>query len=173
MNNKNIEVVKNEVFPFMPELSAQNRSRILTKHFTNTALYLNPNQYALLSWLIYQSNQDNSIRYNTHLLTRYRESVLSAGQKYNGWLGLNISLPYIRAHFSWLIKNGYLLKCEDKLTYLINPMLSYRDEYVRPKEYTEFVRVYQSIQFGSHKDIEGYCKDWRNTINQRIKKKKK
>ena len=172
MNSKNVELVKNESYPFLPVLTGLKTTRVVTKHFTNLSLYMNPNMYALLTWLIYQSRNDNTIEYNVHLLEKYRRSVIAARDQY-GPNGLKIGLLSIRESFKWLIENGYLFLTYDRFVYMINPLLTYRSEYIRSPEYKDVCERYQHVQFGTGIDVRDLTKEYRDLINKRIKEKKK
>lgn len=174
--NMNTQIVRNtkvKKLPYFPVLTGQKTTRVITKHFTNCALYLDHNSFSLLSWLIYQSKQDNSFTYSTHLLTKYRESVFAASSEYGFKQIRFVSVQKIRSVFTDLIESGYILPTHTKDSYIINPMLSYRDEYLRASEYLEICKMYQSIQFGTGGDIEEIAKMMGDIINKRIRDKKK
>lgn len=173
MNNKNIELVECKALPYLPVLTGLKTTRVVTKHFTNLSLYMRTNMYALLSWLIYQSKNDNTVRYSTHLLVKYRESVLAAGERYGDEVKLHVSVQYIRENFARLVEQGYLLPNYEKFVFTINPMLMYRDEYVRASEYKVMQEKYQLVQFGTGGDVREIGKELSTLVNGRIKDKKK
>ncbi len=155
MNTKLIEQTEVQSLPYFPILEAHKSNRVITKHFTNLPLYLNPNHFALLTWLIYQSKADNSIKYSTKLLLKYTATLLQCEQEYkdgNTVGRLFTSLPFLRVSFQYLIKQGYLLPSHLKGYFVINPLLSYREEYIRPNEYKAICEEYQRIQ---NLNIEG------------------
>lgn len=148
MNTKLIQQTEVQALPYFPILEAHKSNRVITKHFTNLPLYLNPNHFALLTWLIYQSKADNSVKYSTKLLLKYTATLLQCEQEYkdgNTVGRLFTSLPFLRVSFQYLIKQGYLLPSHLKGYFVINPLLSYREEYIRPSEYAEICRSYQRI----------------------------
>lgn len=121
---------------------------------------------------MYQSRNDNTVRYSTHLLKKYRASVMEANKQYDQDLGLVISVQGIRESFKGLIEMGYLLPNYSADVFTINPMLVYRTEYIRKDEYRELVQLYQAIQFGTGGDYRDIGKILSGIINRRIKEKK-
>ena len=152
MNTNLISNSKVMSLPYFSELSAQKSNRVITKHFTNLALYLPPNQFALLNWLIYQSKADNTVVYSTQLLIRYSAAVKECEKQYYLSAGLQKNIKAIRPIFQKLIESGYLLPNYKKNVFTINPMLTYRAEYMRPKDYEEIVTGWQVIK-GAYKDV--------------------
>ena len=124
-----------------PPLSDGKQGRVVTKHFINMSLILNPNHYALLSYLIYQSSADNTIKYSQRLLLQFEKSVKSAREHYRQDNELYLSLPKLSEHFVWLIENGLLLPTEGKI-FLINPCLTFSKVYVGVEFYKEWVKLY-------------------------------
>lgn len=111
--------------PHFPEISHIKANRVITKHFTNTALYLPHNKISLLTWLIYQSKKDNTVVYSTQLLTKYCQAVKSAEEVYESSAGLSFDIKVIRSLFKQLVESGYLLPNYNKKLFTVNPMLSY------------------------------------------------
>jgi len=173
MNNKNIELIRAEGYPYFPELQGINRTRVMTKHFTNLSLYLERDKLSFIHFLVYQSSQDNTIIYSSHLLAKYREAVLKAQEMYGKGVSLLVSEKTLRRLFSQLITEGYLLVNYKKFEFTLNPMLSYRAEYIRAGEYKELCKSYSAIQFGTGIDVREFCKGYRELINNRIRDKKK
>ena len=148
MNTKLIQQTEVQTLPYFPILEAHKSNRVITKHFTNLPLYLNPNHFALLTWLIYQSKADNSVKYSTKLLLKYTATLLQCEQEYKdgNMVGrLFTSLPFLRVSFQYLIKQGYLLPSHLKGYFVINPLLSYREEYIKPAEYRGICEQYQVL----------------------------
>lgn len=173
MNSKSIELIRAREYPYFPELQGINRTRVMTKHFTNLSLYLDRDKLSFIHFLVYQSSQDNTIVYSGHLLSKYREAVLKAQEMYGKGVTLVVSEKSLRRMFADLIINGYLLVNYKKFEYTLNPMLTYRAEYIRSGEYKEMCNTYNSIQFGTGIDIKDFCKGYRELINGRIKDKKR
>jgi hypothetical protein len=121
---------------------------------------------------VYQSRQDNSIKYSGELLNQYAQSIKFINEEYGSEVILYGSVPYLRKNFEYLVRNGYLFRTHERMVFLINPMFSYREEYVRASEYEEFVSVYQGIRLGTVKDVDSVVREWRERINKRIKDKK-
>jgi hypothetical protein len=172
VNTTVIRNTKVKTLPYLPPLIGSKTTRSITKHFTNLPLYLDGDHLSLLNWLVYQSRQDNTVHYTTHLLSKYRESILAAKEQYGVDLGLVISIQLIRGLFKDLIEDGYLLDNYQADIFTINPMLTYRHEYIRKEEYSNLVKMYQSIQFGTGGDPREIGKILSETINKRIKDKK-
>jgi len=154
--------------PHFPAISGAKRSRVITKHFTNCSMFVPRNEFAMLTWLIYQSEVDNSFTYNTHLLRKFSASVKYANEEYGG-KKVNTSLYSIRSCFKALTKNGLLLPTSDEKVFIVSPMLSYRPEYVRPKEYGEFVGEYHGLSVSG---VVDFTARYMNFINVKLKKKK-
>lgn len=171
MNSKNIELISNEGYPYFPELSGQKSSRTITKHFTNCAVFLPKEKLSLLFWLVYESRQDNTVIYSTHLLSKYRETIIALQDQYGHEIELSISIQSIRKEFSWLIRNGYLLNNHQKFCYTINFMLTFRHAYISAGEYGQMVKRYQGVQFGTGGDIRDVCEEYKSIINSKIKQK--
>ncbi len=175
MNNKNVEAVENERFPYLPKLTGIKTTRVITKHFTNLSMYLSPDHYNMLSWLIYQSRNDNTVVYSMHLMRKYRDTVLAAADKYGSEVHLKCGINSNRDTFKWLISEGYLFCAPERLVYMINPLLTYRAEYIRSEEYNKICDRYQHIWFGTNRvnGTKDLVRDYMNIINKRIKDKKK
>lgn len=159
MNTKLIQQTEVQALPYFPILEAHKSNRVITKHFTNLPLYLNPNHFALLTWLIYQSKADNSVKYSTKLLLKYTATLLQCEQEYkdgNTVGRLFTSLPFLRVSFQYLIKQGYLLPSHLKGHFVINPLLSYREEYIKPTEYRDICKEYNDIQAAYQVNREPY-----------------
>lgn len=160
--------MKLESLPHFPALSGEKRSRVITKHFTNCSMFLPRNELAVLTWLIYQSEVDNSFTYSTHLCRKFSASVKYASQQYGG-KKVNTSLYSIRSCFKALIKNGLLLPTSDEKVFIISPMLSYRPEYVRPKDYGTIEYVYSTLVVGK---VAEFSDGYMALVASKLKKKK-
>lgn len=136
--------------PNLPPLPNRKSNRAITKHFTNLSMVMDGNRFALLSWLIYQSNKDNTFIWDGHLLDKYRASVTFAVEEYGG-VGVNISPQKVRNDYKSLISGGWIFDLGNES--MINPMLSYCLEYKR--KYEEFGRNWQD------KDIKELIEIWR------------
>jgi hypothetical protein len=178
MNTNLISSTKNIRLPYLPKLTGLKTNRVITKHYTNCALYLSPDRFSLLTWLIYQSRNDNSVKYSTHLLNKYSAAIKEANKEYNGLGWLKTSIQFIRQDFKWLIENGYLFNNYEKDVFTINPLLSYRTEYIRAAEYDMLVEWYNANWNDSKivdqtDSLKALSKKLRDIINKRIKDKTK
>lgn len=125
--------------PNLPDLPIRKSNRAITKHFTNLSLFLPQDRLALFTWLIYQSNADNTFIWDGHLLDKYRMSVKYAVEEYGG-VGVGITPQKVRADYRWLKQNNYILSINK--TDLINPMFSYCLSY--KAKHKEFSKGWQS-----------------------------
>jgi len=160
-NTKSIESTQVKSLPYFPELTGGKTTRVVTKHFTNCAMYLPSSEFALLSWLIYQSKSDNTIVYSTRLLISFKETVLAANVVYNPSIKLSGNVKSIREDFKHLIENGYLLPNYDKKVFTINPMLSYHPEYLSAANYKSICAEY--------KELWDKPKNWTEAVNSDFK----
>lgn len=133
-----------------PPLSEGKQGRIFTKHFTNLSLNLLPNHFSLLSWLVYQSAADNTVKYSTGLLKMYQQSVVFATNRYKSVNPyLTPSVPNARKYFQYLIERSFLLPTDSAGEYLINPNLTYSKLYVKSGFYKEWVNSYNNTASAS------------------------
>jgi hypothetical protein len=89
----------------LPDFPATNKTtRVVTKHFTNLAMYLERDQLSLLNWLVYNCGMDNRIKYSTVLLQRYAKSVDEVQHHYGSKVRLKASVQGIRGVLEGLIR---------------------------------------------------------------------
>jgi hypothetical protein len=157
--------------PYFPQLSGQKTSRVITKHFTNLAMYLPIDKFAMLTWLIYQSRADNTVIYSTQLLTRYSAAMKASWGLYNAKPCLNYNIKHLRAVFGQLVENGYLLPNYDRKLFTINPMLSYRAEYMRSAHYHKICKEYQSLTANTA-EIRDFTAKYSKIVDSYMSKKK-
>lgn len=186
MPKKVVENTKTLSLPKLPPLTGSKNSRVITKHFTNMALYMPYEQYALMSWLIFQVSADNSFEYGEKIVEKYVLSVKAAVEEYNSVGKIRVDYKVIRTLFKELIEKGYLLPTVEQSVFIINPMLSYRPNYVSRQEYELFCDSYEIaskwtfdckiqtvaslVTFNSFVNISDY---YRRIVNEKIKKKSK
>lgn len=156
MNANRINNTKVKKLWDFPPLSDGKQGRVVTKHFTNLSMILNPNHYALLSFLIYQSAADNTIKYSQGLLIMFEKSVKAARKVYGEENALYLSPPKLREHFSWLVENGLLLPTSTGKIFLINPCLTFSKVYVKSEFYKEWTSCFHEAVKDSH--------NWNNKI---------
>lgn len=140
-----------EQLPNLPALSGNKTSRVVTKHFTNLAMFLQADELALLNWMIYQCHADNTIDYRQSMLERYGRTIAELHNEYNGvqvagkfmHYDLKVSPRTVREVMIRLIKKGYVLS--DGLIMMVNPMLTYRGDYVSRAEYESLCNSYQEV----------------------------
>lgn len=139
MNTKIIEFTLPKSLPHCPPLSSHKQTKIITKHFTNAAVYLPRTELSLFSWLIYQSGADNSFTYSTHLLNKYKQYLIHLSVEYN--IDLPTSIQTLRKHMISLIERGYIIPCGGK--HYLNPMFVI-SKGINKKRYKDFVNNYQT-----------------------------
>ena len=144
MNTKLIQNTFVKTLPNLPMLKANKMNRVVTKHFCNLVLYMEKNELALLTWLIYQTDIKNIFEYNSSLLRRYRQSIINANEEYGTKSDLKTSLIYIRYQLKKLIELGYVLPINEK-KYIINPLLTFHPESLTTKKWHLISKMYESI----------------------------
>lgn len=149
-NTKKILSIQVKELPLFPVLAQGGNGRIFTKHFTNLVPCLTKDEISLLSFLIYQSELDNSIIYSTKLLKQYDTWVHFCQGRY-GKRPLSSSVPKTRLIFKDLIEKGFLLLTTQLKCFLVNPNLTYSKEYVKIKFYNSWTMLYR---YGSHGILE-------------------
>jgi len=95
-------------------LSPKKRNKVVSKHFTNLSLCLPKINYALLNWLLYESDGGGEFRYSTVMIRRFMESVKVACEYYGFPDTLQLSLSSARYAFKDLIEWGLVEKVEGK-----------------------------------------------------------
>lgn len=142
MNTKKIQLTKVEKLLDFPLLADGKQGRVFTKHYTNLAFILNPNHFALLSFLVYKSGADNTLKYSEKLLKQYIGAVNGGCEYYGTETELNTTIHKSRGNFEYLIKNGLLLPTGIVKEFMINPCLTYSKLYVKADFYKEWVVMY-------------------------------
>lgn len=140
MNTKIIKNTSVKSLPKCPPLSTHKQSKVITKHFTNAAVYLPKTELSLFNWLIYQSDANNSFTYSTQLLRLYRFYLIEMSVEYKS--DLPTAIQILRKQFIKLVEGGYILPYKDK--HYLNPMFVI-SRAVNKKRYKEFVISYQSV----------------------------
>lgn len=142
MNTRLIENTKVKELPYFPNLAADRTNRIITKHFTNIILVLEPDAAALLTWLIYQCDKRNTFVYSTHLVNKYLESVKQARVVYNGIYGpkntVGVAPIKVRYALKGLIEQGLIWPVEGK-RYMVSPALSFNPNYCSRRQWQAFI----------------------------------
>lgn len=118
MSVQNTKIVSQWGFP-----ETSKTDMILTGHFINLVYTLPKGPLGLLSFLIYQAEKDNRVKYTTKLLNQYRRAVELAQEKYLK-KKLGLSQPTTRRYFKALIEYGLLIPNREK-HYTINPNLCF------------------------------------------------
>lgn len=173
MNTKRIEQTKVKKLWDFPPLLDGKQGRVITKHFTNLSYTLNPNHYALLNFLIYQSLADNTVMYRKKLLTTFEKSVRMALNHYGGDNTLHLSLPKLRGNFIWLIENGLLLPTATPKQFLINPCLTYSKLYVKSEFYKVWVKQYNFYRMAKMDILISLVPDYITHVDNNFKSRGK
>lgn len=147
MNNKRIQLTKAENLWDFPLLADGKQGRVMTKHYTNLAFILNPNHFSLLSFLVYQTNADNTLQYSEKLLKQYIEAVKKGCEYYGTETELSTTIHKARGNFEYLIKNGLLLPTSEAKEFMVNPCLTYSKLYVKAEFYKEWNKMYKSLRY--------------------------
>lgn len=174
MNSKLIQNTTTKSLPNYPSLKVGKTRRVFTKHFTNLPLWLSADEVSLLSWLCYQSMADNTFKYNTDLLRKYKDSVDYAKQEYSGG-NPNMVLGNIlnsRHVLKRLIEKGFIFQTGIKNKLMINPMLTYAAEVVSVKKYDDVTDLYQLVQKQSITLIS-FTEYYSNLVGDFLSQKKK
>jgi len=96
-------------------LPPKKRNKVVSKHFTNLSMCLPKINYALLNWLLYESDGGGEFRYSTVMIRRYMESVKAACEHYGFPDTMQLSLRSARYAFKDLIEWGLVEKVEGKV----------------------------------------------------------
>jgi len=164
-----VEKTQTKSLPQFPVLASNKCTRVITKHFTNLYLYLQPKEVSFLGWLVYQVSADNTFKYNTEMIENYSFSLLAAKEVYKT-KAANHDFKAIREVVKGLIEQGYILPTDEAAVFMLNPCLSYRMEYVSRREYKMMMNMYSVC---SLKTVFAFIKEYRELINTKIKAKKK
>lgn len=132
--------------PNFPPLSAAKTTRQVTKHYTNLAMYEERSQVSFLTWLIYQSDSDNSVFIDKTVMLRYRYSVMAAMKEYKTPKRVDYEYKALINHLKALVSKGYLILSSKPKVYVINPMLVYTPIYITRSNYNLFQKRYQEVQ---------------------------
>lgn len=145
MNTKAIQSTKPLSLPYCPILTSHKQSKIVTKHLTNAAIYLSKKEFALLCWLIYQSDANNKIQYSTHLLRMFSHAIKEINKIYGGQ-PIPTAIQLIRKDYKGLVEKGFLIPADNY--HVINPMLVYSKRANRNK-YKKFTTDYQKADINN------------------------
>lgn len=164
-----VDKIQTKSLPQFPVLASNKCTRVITKHFTNLYLYLQPPKVSFLGWLVYQVAADNTFKYDQELLEDYSFSLLAAKEVYKS-KAANHDVKAIRGVVKGLIEQGYILPTSEVGVFMLNPCLSYRMEYMSRREYKQMMEEYNSSGIYS---FPCFVSKYRELINVVIKAKKK
>ena len=142
-NTKVISLSNTKHLPNFPVLLPGRHRRCFSKHYTNLPLWLNTNEYSLLSFLVYQCSADNCFKHSTALLNKYAAAVEMCKKEYNG-RHIITNVYHLRRCLLALIEQGLILNTKDKNMLMINPMLTYTCDIINRKQYELVMEKYQS-----------------------------
>jgi hypothetical protein len=169
------KTIKTERVPFFPELTSNKSSRVVTKHFTNLAMYLPADELALINWLIYQCRADNTFEYSQFLITKYSNTVVLANKEYTQVEGkhlhIKVSGQAVRDVLERLIRNGLVL-ASGKKKMMVSPMLTYRADYITTPEYSDICDMYGRL-LADENDVDVFIKKYCGVINKKYDKTNK
>jgi len=179
MNTKRTQLTKTKKLWDFPELEDGKKGRVFTKHYANMAFILPPNQFSFLSFLIYQSGADNTLKYSESLLKTYQQAVIKGTEHYGCENGhIRKSIPVLRELFIWLIENGFLFPTFTDKQFLINPNLTYSKLYVRAEFYKTWTGEYELVCFNGDfygeqdKKLTALINSYLEHVNKNYKKRK-
>lgn len=159
MNTKVISLSKTKHLPNFPVLKPGKHRRCFTKHYTNLPLWLNTNEYSLLSFLVYQCSADNCFKHSTALLNRYAAAVEMAKKEYGSSRSIITNVYHLRRCLLALIEQGLILNTSVNNYFMINPMLTYECDIINKKRYEEVMEMYQSTSPDNITEFtDYYCK---------------
>lgn len=146
MNTKRVQQTRIKRLWEFPPLIDGKQGRVMTKHYTNLSFLIPPNQFSLLSFLIYQSGADNVVIYSGNLLKMYQQAVVKGSNRYKSYNPyLNVTLQKLRENFIWLIEQGLLMPTDKEKEFLINPNLTFSKLYVKSDFYKQWVILYNAF----------------------------
>jgi len=163
-----VDKIQTKSLPQFPVLASNKCTRVITKHFTNLYLYLQPPKVSFLGWLVYQVAADNTFKYDQELLEDYSFSLLAAKEVYKS-KAANHDVKAIRGVVKGLIEQGYILPTSEAGVFMLNPCLSYRMEYVSRREYKQMMETYSKLKPNS---TINFVKDYHILVTDKIKAKK-
>lgn len=160
-------------FPYMPPLTGNKTSRVVTKHFTNLPMYMDLDELALINWLVYQVGADNTFEYTSRLCDLFSMAIVEANKEYRQiedkvpHLQVQRSPKIIRENLIKLIEKGYVFSVGQKLL-MLSPMLTYRADYITAKEYDDICNKYQLLS--DQDNLWIFLRKYREIINKKYKK---
>jgi len=144
MNHKLISSSRTKSLPNFPVLKVGNHRRCFSKHFTNLPLWLSADEVAMINWLCYRLNADNTFEHSTKLLNQYSMSIIEARDEYKSVeYGLKTITTAARRCMRGLIEKGLILHTNKRGVFMVNPMLTYECDIISKKSYNEIMEVYQ------------------------------
>ena len=150
-----------------PTLPTGKHRRVMTKHFTNLALWLNPYEVAMINWLCYQAKADNTLKVSPHLLEQFSMSVHYCEGYYGNESNKPIIISRCRRTIVQLINKGILMLSGRRSVLMINPMLTYVTDVISVKGYNEFQVMYQKAS------ADEVVKYFSNLVKRFLESKKK
>ena len=168
-NTNKIRNAQTESLPKFPILAVGKTKRLVTKHFTNLALWLQEDQLALMNYLIYQTQADNTFVYSTKLLVQYSNSMYAAQKEYSS-SARKPSVGLMRLHLEALIRKGMIFQTGVKNKLMISPMLTYCPDIINSKQYNVVQEMYQ---VSSPEKIHVFTDYFSKLVKQFLESKKK
>lgn len=161
-NTKIVEYTTLKELYITQHLSVHSENKKFTRHFTNTAFYLEPTDYTLFSWLVYYSDSANVFTYSAELLRMYDKASDRAIEIYGAdKIHYKTSISNARKSFISLIEKGLIIKLSAKSQYMINPYMVYssNDRIYPPKKmsqmYLDVVNKYKDEELT--KELTNLC----------------
>lgn len=144
LDDKTMKEIKTVSYPKFPELAVGKTRRCYTKHLSNAAMYLYPDELSLLHFIIYQTSADNTFKYSMKFLNQYLLAVQMLQAEYNRKKLGACNIIYARRTMKSLIEQGYVLKTNKNNVLMVNPILTYSVDVVNSKQYKGMMETYQT-----------------------------
>nr|WP_298656621.1 hypothetical protein [uncultured Flavobacterium sp.] len=139
--------------PNFPPLKVSKHRRVMTKHFCNLALWLPSNELALLNFLVYQTDADNTFKYSAHLMKQFEKARIAAFEEYQAGIGFRMTEGLHRRSFINLEQQGLIIRCKKKYIWMLNPLLSYQTDVISVKNFNQIQDKYQTGTLEEVRDL--------------------
>jgi len=152
------------------ELSPQSITRCFTRHYTNMALAIHPNQWALFNFLVFMSDSSGSFEYSTKLMSQFSKAAEHAKNHYKAdKTHYSTSPSMVRQSYVYLVENGLLVKLSLKGWYMINPFMVYNSNYRLfngKKIMKEYLRIVNSDDISAN--LAKYCDGIKEKVDKEL-----
>lgn len=122
-NTKLVESIKlKDLYP-RQLLKMTSLNKKITRHFTNSAYYLSPDEYTMFNFVVFMSDSNCIFNYSTELLKMYDKATSRAIEIYGACrVSYKTSTTNARNSFISLIEKGLIIRLsKGKNRFMINP----------------------------------------------------